>query len=193
MNSSSASPASKGARWAELMILAQNADAGAYRLLLQELVPYLGAFLRKKFGSVSYLDDLVQEIMIGIHKARHTYQPDRPFLPWLHAIIRYKSIDLMRTRLRRESREVLNGEAIDQESETFWAAETNTDLGDRVLLAVAALPLKQRTTVEMLKVEGLSVKEVANRTGWSESAIKVTAHRAYEALRRRFRGESDES
>ena len=52
--------------------------------------------------------------------------------------------------------------------------------------AVAGLPDNQRQVIELLKFEELSVAEVADRLGMTESNVKVTAHRGYRALRRRI-------
>lgn len=178
----------QGARWAILMLAAQEADEVAYRRLLKELGLYLQAFLRKRWGNSPHIDDIIQEILLGVHKARHTFDGTRPFLPWFHAIVRYKTIDAMRQRKRIQGHEIFDEAALEHYSETFDRTETNT-LDEEILRALAALPPKQRRAVELMKLQGLSVKETAAKLGMTEAATKVSAHRAYEFLRKRFLGE----
>ncbi len=178
----------QSSRWAILLLAAQEADEAAYRRLLKELGLYLQSFLRKRLGNSPYIDDIIQEILLGVHKARHTFDGTRPFLPWFHAIVRYKTIDTMRQKRRIQGHEIFDEAALEQYSETFERVETNT-LDEEILRALAALPPKQRQAVELMKLQGLSVKETAAQLGMSEAATKVSAHRAYEFLRKRFLGE----
>jgi len=177
-----------GARWTVLLLAAQQADERAYRCLLKELGRYLQSFLRKRLGDSPYIDDIIQEILIGIHRARHTFDGSRPFMPWFHAIVRYKTIDTMRRKKRIQGYEILDEKALEQYSETFEPTETN-QLDEEVLRALAALPAKQRKAVELMKLQGLSAKDAGAQMGMSETATKVSAHRAYESLRKRLLGE----
>ncbi len=178
----------QGSRWAVLLLAAQQKDEAAYRRLLKELGHYLQSFLRKRWGPNPHIDDIIQEILIAVHKARHTFDGTRPFMPWFHAIVRYKTIDTLRQKKRIQGHEIFDEEALAQFSETFEPDSTNT-LDEEILRALAALPPKQRQAVELMKLKGLSVKETAAQLGMSEAAIKVSAHRAYEFLRKRLRGE----
>ncbi len=178
----------QGARWSILLLAAQEADESAYRRLLKELGIYLHSFLSKRLGNSPYIDDIIQEILLGVHKARHTFDGSKPFMPWFHAIVRYKTIDTMRRKKRIQSSEIFDENALEQYAETFELAETNT-LDEEILRALATLPPKQRRAVELLKLQGLSVKETAAQLGMTEAATKVSAHRAYKALRKRFLGE----
>lgn len=178
----------QGAKWAILLLAAQQADEAAYRRLLRELASYLRAFLHKRLGNNPSLDDIIQEVLIGVHKARHTYDGSRPFLPWFHAIVRYKTIDTLRQKRRIQSHEILDESKFENLTETFEAPEANQELDEDIMRALAALPPKQRKAVELMKLQGMSAKEAGLELGMSEAAIKVSAHRAYEALRKRFLG-----
>jgi RNA polymerase sigma-70 factor, ECF subfamily len=178
-----------GAKWAILLLAAQQADEAAYRRLLRELRDYLKTFLYKRLGNNPYLDDIIQEILIAVHKARGTFDGSRPFLPWFHAIVRYKTIDTLRQKKRIQGREIIDEVALENYSETFESVETNPELDEEILRALANLPPKQRQAVELMKLQGMSAREAATAMGMSEAAIKVSAHRAYEALRKRFLGE----
>ncbi|MDQ3231496.1 MAG: sigma-70 family RNA polymerase sigma factor [Pseudobdellovibrionaceae bacterium] len=181
-------PLDQGAKWAILLLAALQANESAYRVLLKELNSYLQKFLRKRLKIHSDIDDLIQEILMGVHHARHTYDGTRPFLPWFHAIVRYKTIDALRSKKRVHRSEILDEEAFENYFETFEPPDANQSLDEDVLQALAALPPKQRRAVELMKLQGLSAKEAGARMGMSEAATKVSAHRAYTALRKRFRG-----
>src|SRR5262245_17248276 len=83
------------------MAAAQRGDAAAYAALLTSLLPLLRGFVRGRGVDGSEVEDVVQEIVILIHRARHTWRADRPFDPWMWAIARNASTDALR-RLARE-------------------------------------------------------------------------------------------
>jgi RNA polymerase sigma-70 factor (ECF subfamily) len=133
------------------------------------------------------VEDLVQEVLIAVHNQRHTYQSDQPLTAWVHAIARYKLIDMLRTH---STRGALN-DPLDDELEVFAisdtdAADAKRDLGK----LLRTLPDKQRLPIVHVKVEGLSVVETAKLTGMSESAIKTGVHRGLKALAAKIRGTS---
>jgi RNA polymerase sigma-70 factor (ECF subfamily) len=126
-------------------------------------------------------EDLYQECWIRIHRARHTYRPSEPVLPWIFAIARHTRLDAYRRRRRRESREVLVSEPPETAGQRMEPAPEAEDRFDRLL---AELPQSQREVIFMLKVSGMSLEEVARATASTVGAIKQKAHRAYAALRR---------
>ena len=160
---------------------AQDGDAAAYRQLLNEMTPALKAFLRNRFFSPSHIDDIVQEILLAVHTARHTYRPEQPFRHWMYGIARHKMVDYMRKLGRIGSNEIGNDELV-----TFFADDTNTPeealaAGD-VQKAMATLPTKQRQVLMLTKIQGYSMAETGQKLGMSETAVKVTAHRALKKL-----------
>ncbi len=179
----------RGAKWAILMLAAQAADESAYRVLLKDLSSYLEGYLGRSLRDKSYINDIIQESLLGVHKARHTYDTTRAFLPWLHAIVRYKSIDYLRQQNRRKEVEILSSDSLENYSETYWVPQTNTELDEELQRALLTLPAKQKRIVELLKLEGFTAKEVGLQLGLSEGAVKVSAHRAYTAMRQRLLGE----
>ena len=139
-------------------------------------------------------EDVVQDVLLTVHRIRHTWDPHRPFSPWLAAITARRGID----RIRRDSR-IARFEVSDEPAyETFAAPATNHESGAlRALEAIepllAALPERQRRALEAVKIRGLSVAEAARESGQSVGALKVNVHRAVKALRRlvvceRFQG-----
>lgn len=171
-----------------LFVRGQAGDAIAYRLFLQRLSSHLRAFLRRRlFGWPDDVEDLVQECLLAMHNQRHTYQTDQPLTAWVHAIARYKVIDLLRAKSGRESR----NDPIDDATELFAASATDAHEARRDLQGLlATLPDRHRLPIQYVKIEGLSVAETAQKIGMSESAVKVGVHRGLKALAARIRKEA---
>jgi RNA polymerase sigma-70 factor (ECF subfamily) len=169
---------------ASLMRLAQAGDQAAYASLLVMLTSAARQFARRRVGgSAPWVDDVVQETLLTVHGARHTYDANRPFAPWFYAIASNRMIDVIRRERRVAAREVASGE-LPEDASHQPATERDAIDVEAIRAAVAALPPRQRAVVEGLKFRDQSVREVAGRMGMTESAVKVTAHRGYRALRR---------
>ena len=174
-------------RLKDLLVRSLAGDNAAYQVFLTELSTHLRAFLRRRLIRLpDEIEDLVQESLLAVHNQRHTYDPAQPLSAWVQAIARYKLVDLLR---RRATREALS-EPLDEDAEFFaatdlQAAEAQRDVG-RLL---ETLPDRQRLPIVHVKLEGLSVKDTAQLTGMSESAIKVGVHRGLKALAAIIRGE----
>jgi RNA polymerase sigma-70 factor (ECF subfamily) len=164
----------------DLLICGLGGDAAAYHAFLKALSTHLRGFLRVRLARLpDDVEDLVQETLLAVHNQRHTYDPGQPLTAWIHAIARYKLVDLLR---RRAGREVLN-DPLDDELEVFAvseqdAADARRDLGK----LLAQLPDRQRLPIVYMKLEGLSVAEAARASGMSEAAVKVGVHRGLKAL-----------
>jgi RNA polymerase sigma-70 factor (ECF subfamily) len=170
--------------WAGLMARAQEGDAAAYRHLLAAIAPYLRLLAGRYHRAPQDVEDSVQDILLTVHAIRHTYDPKRPFKPWLVAIGRRRIFDRLRGQGRIRARETF----LSPEHETFAAPEANLYEAepDAAALreAVAQLPEAQRRAVTMLKIEEKSLKEVSAATGMSIVALKVSTHRAVKTLRK---------
>jgi RNA polymerase sigma-70 factor (ECF subfamily) len=178
--------------WSVLMAEAQAGDERAYRCLLEAILPYLRAIAARVHRNPSDVEDAVQDIMLTLHTIRHTYDPARPFGPWLVAIANRRLID----RLRRQGRSRARETALDGQDETFSAPEANlyTDDMERRALeaAVAGLPPRQREAITLLKLQEMSLKEAAAASGMSVAALKVSVHRGIRTLRRLLPTRSEE-
>ena len=170
-----------------LMRAANAGDSEAYARLLGEVTPIIRRIVRsdRHFVGADAVEDVVQEVLISVHAVRATYDPDRPFMPWLVAIVRRRTIDAGRRRMRRAAHEV----AFDRHRVTFPATEANTEgdelaSPDALRVAIGRLPRAQREAIELLKLRELSLAEAAATTGASVGALKVATHRAMMALRR---------
>ena len=166
-----------------LFLLGLDGEHAAYQAFLQKLSVHLRAFLRRRlFGWPDEVEDLVQECLLAMHNKRHTYQSDQPLTAWVHAIARYKLIDLLRSKSGREALH----DPLDDDLAVF--AESSTDASDarRDLTGLLeTLPDRQRLPIEHVKLKGLSVAEAAALLGMSESAVKVGIHRGLKALGKR--------
>jgi len=169
-----------------LMRAAQDGDRQAYETLLRTIAPVLRRFLMSRTRTISGqdLEDLVQDILLSMHQARRTYDPDRPFLPWLLAIARHRLTDRGRRQARLWKHEVV----VEYLPETFSEPEANKILeayGDPEALRVsmADLPEGQRTALDLMKIRGLSLAEATRESGMSSVALRVAVHRAIKALR----------
>ena len=168
-------------RWAEAMRAERRGEAVAYERMLKEVAAALRRSLAPRLVRAGLgaheAEYLVQEILIGLHGKRDTWDSARPFLPWLHAITRYKLIDFTRHR-RRETRLRVNLplegwlEIVDPPHD---GALRSTQEVDRHL---AALPINQREIVRAIALEGASIRNVALDLATSEGAVRMTIHRA---------------
>jgi RNA polymerase sigma-70 factor, ECF subfamily len=169
-----------------LMIDAQRGDALAYAQLLTTLLPLARRYARSRVGDHACVEDAAQEALLSLHRARHTYDPTRPFAPWFYAIVSSRFVDVIRRERRIESREHVP-DILPEPAPDSVADRGDVDF-DRVRAALSALPARQREVIAALKLEDQSVREIGARLGMSESAVKVTAHRGYKALRRMLGG-----
>ena len=172
--------------WASLMAAAQNGDQNSYAQLLREITPLLRRLERQGWpmGNSTNLEDVVQETLLTVHAIRHTYDPGRPFLPWLLTLLQRRTADAIRRQARTNGREI----AIDMTDVTFTAEATNSTYeasADSAPLqkAIAQLPPSQRQAIELLKQKEVSQKEASAATGMSIAALKVATHRALKTLR----------
>lgn len=175
--------------WSELMARAQDGDRDAYRSLLEHIEPYVRSLAGKCFKHTTDVEDTVQDVLLTIHAIRQTYDPQRPFGPWLVAIANRRIIDRLRKETRRKAREI----ELSSEHETFVAAPANlgTEIAtERALMgAIDELPPDQRDAIRMLKLNEMSLKQAAASSGRSVTALKVATHRAIRNLRRLLKGE----
>jgi RNA polymerase sigma-70 factor (ECF subfamily) len=173
----------------DLMARAQQGDRDAYAELLVLATGTIRRLVRSRWGDVAWVDDAVQETLMSIHKARHTFDPARPFVPWLYAIAGNRIIDVARRERRVGGREF----GMDELPEPPVPAEPNAGLDvERIRAALSQLPERQRRVIEGLKFKDESVREVGARMQMSDSAVKVTAHRGYKTLRRLLGGDDSE-
>jgi len=168
----------------ELMRQALAGDQRAYAELLRETSRMLRPFLAKRLNFTNEVDDLLQEILISIHKARHTYDGRRPYRPWVYAIAKFRLLDHLRAHYSDQLRHAADLSELEeflQEDVTETAISYESISGE-----VQKLPEKQATILRLMHQEGYTAKEVAEKMGMNESAVKVAAHRAYKVLKEKL-------
>jgi RNA polymerase sigma-70 factor (ECF subfamily) len=160
-----------------LMTLYQEGDFAAATALIRSVSPRLYRFFAAQEVSRREADDLLQETWLRIHKVRHTYRPGEPAIAWFYAIARHVRVDQYRRAMRTTSRE----RELEEIASTAAAGQS-----DELKTLLAPLSPGEREVVEMLKVEGLSLEEVARATSSTVGSVKQKAHRAYKKLRGAF-------
>jgi RNA polymerase sigma-70 factor, ECF subfamily len=170
--------------WSRLMACAQDGDRDAYRILLTEIEPYVRSIAIGYLNQSADMEDAVQDVLLTVHSIRQTYDPKRPFGPWLVAIAHRRIIDRLRRATRHWSREV----ELSTKHETFAAEPANLPSERSVELALVGaidkLPPDQRDAIRMLKLKEMSLKEASRASGRSVTALKVATHRAIRNLRK---------
>ncbi len=165
------------------MLAGLAGEAEPYRRLLDELSRLLRAYYGRRCPPDVDAEDLVQETLIAVHTRRATYDAGQPFTAWAYAIARYKLIDALR-RGRSHLR------APQEEADAlFVPAGADAAMAARDLERVLAdLPERTRDLIRETRIDGLSIRESAERHGMSESAVKVAIHRGLKALGGKYGG-----
>ena len=170
---------------AELLRRAQSGDQEAYDRLLRQLAVLARDYASRRAARLLGVEDFVQDVLVTVHRARQTYDASRPIAPWFYAIVQSRFVDAWRCARRRAIHE-LPLEDSTAERPSVPLERTGRSRSDEILGALDALPPLQRRIIRWLKVDDLSVREIALRLRMSEGAVKVAAHRGYTMLRRHF-------
>jgi RNA polymerase sigma-70 factor, ECF subfamily len=169
----------RGSNFEALMVRYQAGDFVAATRLIEHVSPQLHRFFGMQPGSRADADDLLQEVWLRIHRARHTYRSGEPVLPWIYAIARRVRVDHYRRSIRRIVRE----QRLEDLSEATPIPSTGCLQADDLEELLAPLSESQREIIEMLKVAGMSLEEVARATSSSVGSVKQKVHRAYKKVR----------
>lgn len=168
----------------QLMRRSLAGDRAAYAQLLRATGRLLRPFLSRRLSVDGEADDVLQEILISIHKARHTYDGERPYKPWMYAIAKFRLQDYLRVHYAdrlRQAEDISDLENVLSSDVTEAAMSYESISGE-----VQKLPAKQAAILQLIHQEGYTSKEVAAKLGMTESAVKVAAHRAYKVLRQKL-------
>jgi RNA polymerase sigma factor (sigma-70 family) len=177
----------RNSNFSELMRAAQDGDTGAYSQLLEEITPRIRRVVRSQraFLQIQDIEDLVQDVLLSVHTVRASYDPQRPFVPWLLAITRNRLADAG----RRYARSTVHEIQVEDLAVTFGEEPANLNMDrygnvEELREAITRLPPIQRDAIRMLKVGEMSLKEAADASGTTVGALKVATHRAMSALRK---------
>jgi RNA polymerase sigma-70 factor, ECF subfamily len=157
---------------------AQQGEREAFHALFKEIGPLIARFVRRRLFDQQEVVDVCQEALFAVYQSRHTYQPARPFEPWLFAIVRNVTAQyLRRNRLSSIWQAPINeSPEVGTEDESGLAVEWREALNQ--------LSPTQMEALRLTKLVGLSVAEASERAGASVGTMKVRVHRAYESLKR---------
>lgn len=168
------------------MTAAQAGDGAAYQALLRECIPVIKSVARRRGVAADHVDDVVQDALLTIHRARQTYDPGRSFTAWLCVIADRRAIDLLRRVRRRDLREVHAPLAfeghVDQTADPAQGL-VRGDTANAITRAITGLPARQREAVQHLVLDERSLVDAATLTQRTAGSLKVNLHRALKALR----------
>lgn len=172
-------------QWPTWMAHAQAGDQVAYARLLKALVPPIRRLVQRQIADEQLVEDVIQEVLLAIHRVRHTYDPDRPLLPWVAAIASARAIDALRSRGRRLAQEVCDEEAMLEQGHAPMARHLDgLAARQEVDGLLERLPERQRRVVELVHLNEMSLSEAAAATSSTLSSVKALLHRAFTTLRR---------
>ena len=170
-------------RWSQLMGKAQQGDEQSYAKLLEELGDVIAAFLYSRFGPIDLNEDCIQECLIAVHSARHTYNTKRLFRPWFFAIVRNRTIDILRSQ--KSYKAALEKHALNHIEETSIPLEDEVNKS----MVFSMLAPAYREVLILTKVAGLTTSETAEKLGISESTVRVRVHRGIKETRKILQNE----
>ena len=157
-----------------LMVRSLDGDAAAYRQLLAGCQSWLLRYFARKTAP-SQIDDLVQETLLSVHNKRSSYDPERPFLPWLAAIARYRWIDQLRKTTRAAEVELDDVHGVESEEDDIIASMSLDTL-------LSKLKQEQAIVIKYVKIDGFSIADAAAKSSQSEALVKVNIHRGLKRL-----------
>lgn len=169
-------------QWQQWALAAQAGDKKAFNSLLKALVPYIGAVLSKTLSDRDAVNDITQDVLISVHKSLHTYSAERPFKPWLYTIISFRRTDFLRKYYAGKRNKAAPLEHADYYDSGVTNPQHAGELKD-IESALQRIPEEQRRVFTLLKVQGYSAEEVAQKMNMNVSAVKVSAHRTAKKLK----------
>jgi RNA polymerase sigma-70 factor (ECF subfamily) len=162
---------------------AQRGDAVAYRSFLMSIMPFVRSVVRRRGLSVETAEDVLQDVLLTVHRVRHTYTPGRPVKPWLSAIAARRAIDAMRRSGRIGANEVHNQPAY----ETFADPGANRDASGEPAQELSrlsnGLSPNQMEALELVRLKEMSMAQASRVSGQSVASLKVNVHRAIKKMR----------
>lgn len=170
-------------RWSDLLAAAQAGDAGAYRAFLRAAAPFVRALARRRVAGGDAVENVVQDVLLTVHRIRHTYEPGRPVEPWLASITARRAIDALRRRSRLQAREVHHPIAYETFADPAANEEEAAVEADALGRLIETLPPRQKQALKLMKLKQMSLAEASAASGQSVSSLKVNVHRAIKRLR----------
>jgi RNA polymerase sigma-70 factor (ECF subfamily) len=165
-----------------LMKKAVSGDSRSYNEALKRIASILRCYVAKRINSPQEVDDVLQEILISIHKAWHTYDGERPIMPWIYSIAKFRIIDHLR-KIYGSAKSITLDDLPEIEDENVTNSQS---FYESIEKEIESLPGKQPAILKLMHFEGYTSREAAERLGMNESAVRVAAFRAYKLLRKKL-------
>ncbi len=162
----------------QLIVKAQAGDSQAYMQMLERVGQLVERFMYKRLKASDLVEDLVQDVLLNIHKALHTYNSEYPVEPWVYAIARNRLNDHLR-KIKKSVEIQVDADSIPEQAADAEIRALDLQALDR---AMSKLSEDQRKIVTLLKFDGKSLKETATEMNMTVSAVKVAAHRGYKVI-----------
>lgn len=162
---------------AVLVLRAQQGNRDAFGQLYARFAPVVHGVLVAN-AAVDEAHDLVQDVFVRALDRLHTLREPQAFGAWLCAIARNEVRMSRRNKLR----------LVPLHDDVAQAPDAPDPDGMHVLAAIQALPATYRETLVLRLVEGLSGRDIAERTGLTEGSVRVNLHRGMSLLRERLGG-----
>lgn len=172
-------------RWKTLLIASSTGDSLSYETLLGEMAEYLKYFCSRYLYQESQTEDCVQECLLAIHKAKHTFNPSKPIGPWFFTIVRHKIIDQFRKNKRLNEREVQDPDIVD----SLQSTSSEVDFAKELANLLTGISAKYATAFKLCRLEGKTIQEAAKELNIGESAVKLRVHRASTAIKKLIKEE----
>ena len=173
-----------------LMRLAQSGDKKAYAALFRAIMPLVKAFVSRRIPNMTDVDDVVQDTLLSIHRAGHTYDTNRPFKVWMFSIARHRLNDFLRRTYRKGTFPQISLSDLTYELSGARVTEKRDQI-EYLGKILDSLPEREKKIVTMMKIEGHTAEDAAKEMNMSVSAVKVAAHRAYKSLALKLRKEEE--
>jgi RNA polymerase sigma-70 factor, ECF subfamily len=163
-----------------MLLAGLEGDGAAYAAFLSQISPILRRVIGRKIPMAD-VEDVLQEVLISIHKARHTYDGNRPLMPWVMAITSFRVTDCLRkTYSDRRHQRV---DIADYENVLEDVTQTPNE-NESISEMLDGVGERERKILSLMHVEGYTASEVGGQLGMKESAVKVAAHRAVKKIRK---------
>lgn len=170
-----------------LFLASQHGDAAAYEDLLKHIRHITLAYLHPRISNTDEMEDVVQEVLISVHRALATYDGMRNFMPWLFSIIIHRFKDFLRKEYRNPKLAEIDEGTLEQQG---GLSVTESIISNELLgKAMSVLNAKQKRVIELMHIQGFTAKEVGEKMDMSVSAVKVTSHRAIKHMQKEFRND----
>jgi RNA polymerase sigma-70 factor (ECF subfamily) len=169
----------------ELAEKVQAGDSGAFELLARRYMRPVYAVVSSFLSGKEDIDDSAQETFLRALEKIHSYNPKRPFAPWLYQVARNVARNHWKYVKRREHEELQDVREQADGADPGRLVELS-ELQTRVAAAIEALPERQRTAFRLHDVEGFKATEIAEMLGVSDGTVRANVHHARQELRKRL-------